>query len=135
MAYEKPAYGQLRASNELRKHGVLVSTGGAKSIWQKHNIETFEKRLKVLEEKAAKEGILYTEDQLIALERAKQEKNISIDEIDTQHPGYLLAQVTFYVGYIKGVGRIYQQTAIDTCTTVGFAKLYTARVPVTSADI
>lgn len=135
MAYEKPAYGQLRASNELRKQGVLVSAGGVRSIWQRYNIETFEKRLKKLEEKAAKEGILYTEDQLAALEKAKQEKNISIDEIDTQHPGYLLAQDTFYVGYIKGVGRIYQQTAIDTYSAVGFAKLYTAKVPVTSADI
>lgn len=88
-----------------------------------------------MEEKAAKEGILYTEDQLMPLERAKKEKNISIDEIDTQHPGYLLAQDTFYVGYIKRVGRIYQQTAIDTYSEVGFAKLYTAKVPVTSVDI
>ena len=47
----------------------------------------------------------------------------------------MLAQDTFYVGYIKGVGRIYQQTAIDTYSAVGFAKLYTAKVPVTSADI
>lgn len=135
MAYEKPAYGQLRASNELRKDGVLVSAGGVRSIWQRYGIETFAKRLKKLEEKAAKEGILYTEEQLAALEKAKQEKNISIDEIDTQHPGYLLAQDTFYVGYIKGVGRIYQQTAIDTYSAVGFAKLYTAKVPVTAADI
>ena len=135
ISYEKPAYGQLRASNELRKAGVLVSTGGVRSIWQRHNVETFKKRLKVLEEKAAKEGILYTEDQLAALEKAQQEKNISIDEIDTQHPGYLLSQDTFYVGYIKGVGRIYQQSVIDTYSAVAFAKLYTAKVPVTAADI
>lgn len=135
ISYEKPAYGQLRASNELRKAGVLVSAGGVRSIWQRHNVETFKKRLKVLEERAAKEGILYTEDQLSALEKAQQEKNISIDEIDTQHPGYLLAQDTFYVGYIKGVGRIYQQSVIDTYSAVAFAKLYTAKVPVTAADI
>ena len=135
ISYEKPAYGQLRASNELRKAGVLVSAGGVRSIWQRHNVETFKKRLKVLEERAAKEGILYTEDQLAALEKAQQEKNISIDEIDTQHPGYLLAQDTFYVGYIKGVGRIYQQSVIDTYSAVAFAKLYTAKVPVTAADI
>lgn len=92
IAYEKPAYGQLRASNELRKQGVLVSAGGVRSIWQRYNIETFDKRLKKLEEKAAKEDILYTEEQLAALEKAQQEKNISIDEIDTQYPGYLLAQ-------------------------------------------
>lgn len=135
MAYEKPAYGQLRASNELNKQGILVSAGGIRSIWLRNGIETFKKRLTKLEEKAAKEGILYTEDQLAALEKAKQEKNLSIDEIDTQHPGYLLAQDTFYVGYIKGVGRIYQQSAIDTYSAVAFAKLYTAKIPVTAADI
>jgi transposase InsO family protein len=135
MAYEKPAYGQLRASNELNKQGILVSAGGIRSIWLRNGIETFKKRLAKLEEKAAKEGILYTEDQLAALEKAKQEKNLSIDEIDTQHPGYLLAQDTFYVGYIKGVGRIYQQSAIDTYSAVAFAKLYTAKIPVTAADI
>lgn len=135
MAIEQPAYGQLRASNELSKQGVLVSAGGVRSIWLRHNLETFAKRLKVLEEKAAREGILYTEEQLAALERAKQEKNISIDEIDTQHPGYLLAQDTFYVGYIKGVGRIYQQSAIDTYSAVAFTKLYTAKIPVTAADL
>lgn len=134
-AYEKPAYGQLRASNELRKQGILVSAGGIRSIWQRHDVETFAKRLKKLEEKAAQEGILYTEEQLAALEKAQQEKSLTFDEIDTQHPGYLIAQDTYYVGYIKGVGRIYQQTAIDTYSAVAFAKLYTAKVPVTAADI
>ena len=56
--YEYPAYGQIRVSNELRKEGVLVSGGGVRSIWQRHNLETFKKRLRALEEKAAKEGIV-----------------------------------------------------------------------------
>lgn len=134
-AYEQPAYGQVRASNELRKKGILVSAGGVRSIWLRNNLETFDKRLKVLEEKAAKEGIVYTESQLAALEKAKEERQLSIDEIDTQHPGYLLAQDTYYVGYIKGVGRIYQQTVLDTYSSVAFAKLYTGKVPITAADI
>jgi transposase InsO family protein len=134
MALEYPAYGQVRVSNELRKKGILVSGGGVRSIWQRHNLETFKKRLKVLEEKAAKEGIVYTEEQLRAIEVLKKEKETSADEIETEHPGYLLAQDTFYVGYLKGVGRIYQQTALDTYSSVAFAKLYTAKVPVTAAD-
>ncbi len=64
MSYEKPAYGQLRASNELRKQGVLISAGGVRSILQRNNVETFSKRLKVLEERAAKEGILYTREMI-----------------------------------------------------------------------
>src|SRR5512143_1538865 len=135
MAYEYPAYGQTRAANELRKQGVLVSSGGVRSIWLRHGLERFKKRLNVLEEKAAQEGIVYTEAQLIALEAAKRERESHPDEIETEHPGYLLSQDTFYVGYLKGVGRIYQQTVIDTYSSVAFAKVYTAKVPVTAADV
>lgn len=135
MAYEYPAYGQARASNELRKDGILVSGGGVRSIWLRHGLETFKKRLNCLEEKAAQEGIVYTEAQLVALEMAKRERESHPDEIETAHPGYLISQDTFYVGYLKGVGRIYQQTVIDTYSSVAFAKIYTAKVPVTAADI
>jgi transposase InsO family protein len=133
--YDYPAYGQVRIANELRKDGILVSSGGVRSIWQRHNLETFKKRLRALEEKAAKEGIVYTEAQLQALETAKRERENDPDEIETQHPGYLISQDTFYVGYLKGVGRIYQQTVVDTYASVAFAKLYTSKVPVTAADI
>src|SRR6478609_6600232 len=38
-ATEKPAYGQLRVSNELKQKGVFVSPGGVRSIWQRHDLE------------------------------------------------------------------------------------------------
>jgi transposase InsO family protein len=135
MAFEYPAYGQMRAANELCKRGILVSAGGIRSIWLRHNLETFKKCLKALEEKTAKEGIVYTEEQLAALEVANREKEHDINEIQTEHPDYLVAQDTFYVSYLKGVGRIYQQTVIDTYLRVAFGKLYTAKVPVTAADV
>jgi transposase InsO family protein len=135
VAFEYPAYGQLRASNELRRRGILVSSGGIRSIWLRHGLETFKKRLRALEEKAAKEGIVYTEEQLRVLEVARREREHEPDEIETHHPGYLLGQDTFYAGYIKGVGRLYQQTVIDTYSSVTFAKLYTSKVPVTAADV
>jgi transposase InsO family protein len=135
MAYEYPAYGQSRASNELRKDGILVSGGGVRSIWLRHGLETFKKRLNRLEERSAQEGIVYTEAQLVALEIAKRDRESHPDEIETAHPGYLISQDTFYVGYLKGVGRIYQQTVIDTYSAVAFAKVYTAKVPVTAADM
>ena len=134
MAFEYPAYGQARACNELRKKGILVSSGGVRSIWLRHNLETFKKRLTALEEKAAKEGIVYTESQLQALETAKRQRDSHPDEIETEHSGYLISQDTFYVGYLKGVGRIYQQTVIDTYSSVAFGKVYTAKIPITAAD-
>ena len=134
LAFEKPAYGQVRVSNELRKQSLFISPGGVRSVWLRHDLETFKKRLKALEAKVAQEGLILTEDQLVALEKAKEEK-VAHGQIETEHPGYLGAQDTFYVGTLKGVGRIYQQTFIDTYTRVAFAKLYDRKVALTAADM
>jgi transposase InsO family protein len=134
LAFEQPAWGQLRVSNYLRKEGVFLSPGGVRSIWLRHDLEIFKKRLKALEAKAAQDGLVLTEEQLSALERAKQEKEAH-GEIETEHPGYLGAQDTFYVGTLKGVGRIYQQTFIDTYSKVAFAKLYDRRNALVAADL
>lgn len=134
MALEQPAYGQVRVSNALKKRGTVVSPGGVRSIWQRHGLETMKKRLKALEAKAAAENLILTEAQLVALEKAKQEQEAH-GEIDTAHPGYLGAQDTFYVGTLKGVGRIYQQTFIDTYTKVAFVKLYDRKNALVAADL
>lgn len=134
LALENPALGQVRVSNELRKKGLFVSPGGIRSIWLRHDLETMKKRLKALEAKVAQDGRVLTEDQLAALERAKQEKEAH-GEIETEHPGYLGSQDTFYVGTLKGVGRVYQQTFIDTYTRVAHAKLYTQKHAITAADL
>lgn len=134
MAIELPAYGQVRVSNELRKRGMLVSPGGIRSIWLRHDLETFKKRLKALEAKAAEENLILTEAQVVALEKARQEK-VAQGEIETHHPGYLGAQDTYYVGTIKGVGRIYQQTYIDTYCKVAQAKLYASKDALTAAEL
>ena len=133
LAIEKPALGQVRVSNELKKQGLFVSPGGVRGVWLRNELETFRKRLKALEAKTAQEGLILTEDQIRALERAKEEKEAH-GEIETMHPGYLGAQDTYYVGTIKGVGRIYQQTFIDTYSKVAFAKLYDRKNALVAAD-
>jgi transposase InsO family protein len=134
LAFEQPAFGQVRVSNELRKRNLFVSPGGVRSVWLRHDLETFRKRLKALEAKVAQEGIVLTESQVAALERAQQEKEAH-GEIETEHPGYLGAQDTFYVGTLKGVGRIYQQTFIDTYTKVAVVKLYDRKNALVAADM
>jgi transposase InsO family protein len=133
-AIEQPAHGQVRASNELRKRGVFISPSGVRCVWMRNDLSCFKDRLKALEEKSAKENFILTESQVQALERKKHD-DVVAGEIETAHPGYLGSQDTYYVGNLKGVGRIYQQTFIDTYAKVGFAKLYTTKTPITSADL
>lgn len=133
-AVEFPAHGQHRTSNELRKKGVFISGSGVRSIWQRHDLENFRKRLKALEEKVSREGIVLTDAQISALEKKAQDDE-ACGEIETAHPGYLGSQDTFYVGNLKGVGRIYQQTFVDTYSKVAHCKLYTSKTPITAADL
>ena len=113
MAFNFPAYGQLRASNELRKNGIFISPAGVRGIWQRHGLEVFQKRLKALEAKSAEAGIIFTEAQIVALERKKFDDE-ACGEIETAHPGYLVSQDTFYVGTLK---------------------VYNTKTPITAADV
>jgi transposase InsO family protein len=133
-ALDYPAHGQVRVSNELRKAGVFVSPSGMRSVWLRHGLANFKTRLKALEAKVAEQGVILTEAQVAALEKKKQDDEVS-GEIETAHPGYLGSQDTFYVGTFKGVGRVYQQTFVDTYSKVAFAKLYTTKTPITAADL
>ena len=115
LAIENPALGQLRVSQELLQRGIVVSSGGVRSIWLRNELETMKKRLK-------------------ALEKAKSKREAA-GEIETHHPGYLGSQDTYFVGTMKGVGRIYQQTFVDTYSRVAMAKLYIEKTAITAADM
>lgn len=134
MAFEQPTWGQLRVSNELKKVGTLISSGGVRTIWQRNDLETKKKRLKALEAKVAQDGVILTEAQLAALERNAPDE-VGHGQIETEHPGFLGSQDTYYVGNIKGIGRIYQQTFVDTYSRVAKVKLYTQRNSLVAADL
>ncbi|AWI09718.1 hypothetical protein CKA38_11050 [Ereboglobus luteus] len=134
LALDNPALGQVRVANELRQKGLIISAGGVRSVWLRHELQTFKLRLKALEAHIAKTGAVLTEAQVVALER-KAADDVIDNEIESAHPGYLGCQDTFYVGTIKGVGRIYQQTYIDAYSKVACAKLYTTKTPLPAVDL
>ena len=130
-----PTQGQVRVANEInKKHGFSISGGGVRGVWLRHKLQTASLRLNRLEKWSAETKGILTESQVQALEDKKAKDEIH-GEIETHHSGYLFSQDTYYVGKIKGVGEIYQQTGIDTFSNIGFAKLHTKKTSIEAADM
>jgi hypothetical protein len=86
IALEQPAWGQLRAANELAKRGIPISAAGVRCVWERHHLENLTKRWRALEAKVAQESHLRTAAQLAALEKAKVDKEAP-GEVERECPG------------------------------------------------
>lgn len=133
-SFEFPTYGKDRIANELRVRGYIVSGSTVRNVWIRRKLKNLNDRLLEIERKSREEGYVLNDDQLRALHLKAQDEEAH-GEIETHHPGYLGSQDTFYIGHFKGVGRIYQQTFVDTYSRVAICKLYTNKTAITSADL
>jgi transposase InsO family protein len=132
-AMEHPCHGCTRVEQELRLKGVQVSSGGVRGVWQRHGLLTKHERLLRLEKATAERKIELKEEQIRLLERFSPE--FRERHIEAPHTGALVAVDTFFVGVLKGVGKIYLQTAIDCHSRYAFARLYPSKLPVTAVHL
>ena len=133
LSLRHPTFGQQRIADQLHLEGVLVSASSVRNIWIKEDMETRYKRLLRLEESASDTGFELTEEHIRLIEKANpcfRERHV-----ESHYPGQLLCQDTFYVGRLKGVGRLYLQAVVDTYGSLAFGKLYTSKRPETAVDV
>jgi len=132
-ALAHPCHGCTRVEQELRLTGVQVSAGGVRGVWQRHGLLTKHERLLRLEKATAERKIELKEDQIRLLERFSPE--FRERHIEAPHTGSLVAVDTFFVGTLKGVGKVYLQTAIDCHSRYAWARLYASKLPVTAVHL
>lgn len=130
---EQPTHGCLRVSQQLALRGALVSSKGVRGVWLRHDLTTKHQRLLRLEKASRKRKLELTEDQIQALERFDPE--FRERHIKTHHTGYLVSVDTFFVGTLKGVGRVYLQSVLDCHSRYAWGRLYTSKLPVTAVHV
>ena len=130
---DHPTHGALRVAQELVLKGIQVSSGGVRGVWSRHNLLTRHERLLRLENHVAKRSIKLTDEQIRLLERFSPE--FRERHIETRHTGDLVAVDTFFVGHLKGVGKVYLQSAIDCHSRYAWGRLYTSKLPVTAVHL
>ena len=129
-AMDHPCHGATRVEQELRLKGIAVSSGGVRGVWARHNLLTKHQRLLRLEKATGERQIELKQEQIRLLERFSPE--FRERHIEAPHTGSLVAVDTFFVGFLKGVGKIYLQTAIDCHSRYAWARLYPSKLPVTA---
>jgi transposase InsO family protein len=128
-----PSHGCLRVAQQMALEGVQVSSGGVRAVWGRHNLMTKHERLLRLEQTVAKRRLKLSDEQIRLLERFSPE--FRERHIETRHTGDLVAVGTFFVGTLKGVGRVYLQSVIDCHSRYAWGRLYTSKLPVTAVHV
>ena len=133
LSLDRPAYGQIRIANELRKLGHSISPAGVRGVWQRHDLETMKKQLKALEmSRSGRPGADRKPTRRVGEGQERKEAHGGVRRANVRAIAKPRIRST---SATPGVSRIYQQTFIDTTPKVAFAKLYDRKTPITAADL
>jgi transposase InsO family protein len=135
MTEQYPTYSYVRLADQLKLVGIGASVAAVRYVWQRHGLTTRFARLLWLERRSAEGGVILTERLKRLLQRAQGRTQDPEAHVESSRPGYLLCQDTYYVGTIKGVGRIYLQSVVDAFCSLAFGKLYLSKLPMTAVDV
>jgi len=135
MTAQFPTYSYMRISLQLKLVRVGASPAAVRGVWLRHGLTLKIQRLLWLGQKTAAEGGVLTELQIRLLQKHRGRLADPQQHVESPRPGYLLCQDTYFVGTIKGVGRIYMQSVVDAHCSLAFAKLYLSKVPMTAVDV
>lgn len=135
MTRRYPSYSYQRISNQLQLENVPVSGPGVRRVWERHGLTKRLGRYLWLEQEVSSGRGIMTESGLRALARLKRLQEATDQHIEAYAPGELLSQDLYFVGCIKGVGKIYMQAAVDCATSMGFARLCLTKLPIGSVAL
>lgn len=127
LSLEHPTWGCNKLCDSLALEGIKISYPTIQNILNKHDMGTRYERLLKFEEHSLSHQIELSPQQVAWIEKANpcfRERHI-----ESSRPGEVLSQDTFYVGVLKGVGRVYLHAVVDTYGSYAFGFLHTTKQP------
>jgi transposase InsO family protein len=133
LSADNPKWGCVRLSNMLKLQGIQISTVTIQHILIKHGLASQYDRLLALEKRALEHSVELRPEQVRWLER----NNPCFRErhVESSRPGELLCQDTYYVGHLKGIGKLYMQSVVDSFGSYAFAFLHVTKLPECAAAV
>lgn len=133
LALEHPSFGCNRYEAMLSLEGIRVSSITIQKILNDNGLGTRYERWLALEAKHAEKAIEITAEQAAFLEKLNpcfRERHV-----ESAAPGELLSADTFFVGSLKGVGKVYLHAVVDTFGSYAFGFLHVSKQPEAAVSV
>jgi transposase InsO family protein len=121
-ALAQPAWGPLRISDQLAMRGIQVAPSTVYRALRRNGLGTRDQRFGLVERHSASRAGLLTERTRKALEKARPTP--SQRHVEANDPGELVCFDCFFIGKLKGVGKVWQITACDAASSYGLAMVF-----------